>query len=440
MSSPAIPISFGKGHLSVQLPDGARPTVIRKTSPAKIADPRQAIRDVLDRPMGARPFRELARGRRSACILICDITRPVPNHLFLRPMIEDLLAAGIPAAKICVLVATGLHRPNEGAELAELVGDPWVQATVRVENHFARNDADHVDLGPTRTRGTPVKIDRLFMEADLKIATGLVEPHFMAGYSGGRKVVAPGAAHADTIRTFHSARFMEDPFAASCNLAGNPLHEEQLEIIRMIGEVYGLNTVIDEQRDLIHVTFGEIIVSHLAAVEFIRGITEINLPRRFHTIVTSAAGYPLDKTYYQTVKGMVTPIDILAPGGTLIIASECSEGLGSPEFHQAQSRLVDLGTDAFLQALLRKPMADVDEWQTEMQIKPMRIGRVQLYTSGLSDEERRVTGVEVIDSIDRAVGESISRSDDSDVAIIPEGPYVVPFFRPAADAALPTPA
>jgi nickel-dependent lactate racemase len=128
---------------------------------------------------------------------------------------------------------------------------------------------------------------------------------------------------------------------------------------------------------------------------------------------------------------MVTPIDILAPGGTLIIASECSEGLGSPEFHQAQSRLVELGTDAFLQTLLRKSMADVDEWQTEMQLKPMRVGRVQLYTSGLSEEERRVTGVEVIESIDRAVGESMARSGDEDVAVIPEGPYVVPFFRPA---------
>ena len=127
------------------------------------------------------------------------------------------------------------------------------------------------------------------------------------------------------------------------------------------------------------------------------------MPRQFQTIVTSAAGYPLDKTYYQTVKGMVTPLDILEPGGTLIIASECSEGLGSPEFHESQARLVDLGPDAFLQMILRKPMADIDEWQTEMQLKPMRIGRVQLYTTGLSQEERRISGVEIIDSIDQAI-------------------------------------
>jgi nickel-dependent lactate racemase len=416
----------------VRLPGSARATIIRKPLVPRIDDAPGAIRRALDYPMGARPLRELARGRRSACILICDITRPVPNHLFLRPMIEDLLAAGIPADQICVLVATGLHRPNEGAELEELVGDPWVLATVRVENHFARRDADCIDLGRTPTRGTPVKINRRFVEADLRIATGLVEPHFMAGYSGGRKVVAPGVAHADTIRTFHNARFMEDPFASSCNLQGNPLHEEQLEIVRMIGEIYGLNTVIDEARDLIHVTFGEIIQSHLAAVEFVRTITEIRVPRKFRTVVTSAAGYPLDKTYYQTVKGMVTPIDILAPGGTLIIASECSEGIGSPEFHASQARLVNLGPDAFLQMIQRKTLADIDEWQTEMQLKPMRIGRVQLYTSGLSAEERRVVGVDLIDSIDGAVGESVSRSGDDEVAIIPEGPYVVPFFDAAA--------
>jgi nickel-dependent lactate racemase len=428
MKSQTIDISYGKGNLPVAISNGNRATVIRKPPMEKIKDPHAAIRLALDQPMGSAPLRTLARGRKSACILICDITRPVPNHLFLRPMIEDLMGAGIPADQVCVLVATGLHRPNEGAELAELIGDPWVLSTVRVENHFARSDADHIDLGPTRTRGTPVKIDRRFIEADLKIATGLVEPHFMAGYSGGRKVVAPGVAHADTIRTFHNARFMEDPFARSCNLGGNPLHEEQLEIIRMIGDVYALNTVIDEQRDLIHVTFGEVIESHLAAVEYIRGITQIVVPRRFQTIVTSAAGYPLDKTYYQTVKGMVTPIDILAPGGTLIIASECSEGLGSPEFYESQARLVDDGPEVFLQSLLKKPLADIDEWQTEMQLKPMRIGRVQLYTSGLSPEERRVTGVEVIDSIDHAVEQSVLRSGDPEVAVIPEGPYVVPFF------------
>ncbi len=428
MTDETISISFGRGHLSLRLPGIARPTVIRKQALPKIADQPAAITAALNEPIGSPQLAELARGRKSACILICDITRPVPNRLFLRPMIETMIEAGIPRDKIVVLIATGLHRPNLGDELAELIGDPWVLENVRVENHYARNEEDHIDLGPTGTRGTPVKLDRRFVEADLRIATGLVEPHFMAGWSGGRKVIAPGVAHHETIRTFHSARFMEDPLAVQCNLIGNPLHEEQLEIVRMLGDVYGLNTVLDEDRDLVCVTFGEIIASHAAAVAFVSEVTQIASPRKFSTIVTSSAGYPLDKTYYQTIKGMVTPLDILEPGGTLIIASECSEGFGSTEFREAQARLVDLGPERFLATLTAKNLAEIDEWQTEMQLKPMRLGRVELYTTGLSGDDRTLTGVHMIDDIGKAIERSIAQSGDTAVAIIPEGPYVVPRF------------
>jgi len=324
-----------------------------------------------------------------------------------------------------------LHRPNEGDELAELVGDAWVMQTVRVLNHFARNDADHVDLGAT-SRGTPVKLDRRFVEADVRIATGLVEPHFMAGYSGGRKVIAPGVAHKDTITTFHSARFMAHPRAANCVLEGNPLHEEQLEIMRKLGHALALNTVIDEHRQLSFVNFGEVVQSHLLAVDFIRRYAVVPVARKFATVVTSAAGYPLDKTYYQTVKGMVTPIDILAPGGNLIIASECSEGIGSSHYRESQERFVDLGADGFLATLRDKTLADIDEWQTEMLLKPMRIGQIQLYTTGLNSEDLRITGVEPVQSVDQAIADSIARHDDPAIAIIPEGPYVVPRYQPAA--------
>jgi len=430
-----VSLSYGKSMLEVQMPAGARATVIRKPSLPVPSSAPAVIDAALDAPIGCAGLDTLAQGRKSACILICDITRPVPNGLFLQPMIRRLMASGIPASQITVLVATGLHRPNEGAELAELVGDPWVLDTVRVENHFARDDAAHVDLGVTRTRGTPVKLDRRFVEAGLRIATGLVEPHFMAGYSGGRKVVAPGIAHHETIRTFHSARFMEDPAAVQCNLARNPLHEEQLEIVRMLGDVYALNTVLDEHRNLVFASFGEIIASHLAAVAFARAHTEVAVGRKFRTIVTSSAGYPLDQTYYQTVKGMVTPLDILEPGGTLIIASQCAEGLGSSHFREAQAKLIAMGPDAFLASLQRKALADVDEWQTEMQLKPMRAGSVVLFSDGLSDADHALTGVARTTSVEDAIERSIELHGDPEVAVIPEGPYVVPFARaPEAEA------
>jgi lactate racemase len=184
--------------------------------------------------------------------------------------------------------------------------------------------------------------------------------------------------------------------------------------------------VLDAERDLAFVSFGEIIESHLAAVAFATASCRVEVPRKFRTVVTSSAGYPLDKTYYQTVKGMVTPLDIVAPGGTLIIASECSEGIGSAEFRAAQQRLVALGPERFLATLTAKSLAEVDEWQTEMQLKPMRLGRIQLYTTGLSEADRAVTGVEQIASVDEAVARSIAEHGDPAVAIIPEGPYVVP--------------
>ena len=429
-----IDLRYGRGVMPLCLPDGSDVTVIRKPEMPLLADAAEAVAHALDNPAGVKPLSELARGASTACIAICDITRPVPNHLFLRPMIERLLAAGIPASGITVLVATGLHRPNEGEELVELIGDSWVLDTVRVENHFARDDAAHVDLGRTETRGTVVRIDRRFVEADIRIATGLVEPHFMAGYSGGRKVIAPGLAHAETITTFHSSRFMADPAAVNCNFAGNPLHEEQLEIVKLVDGALALNTVIDEDRNLSFVNFGEILASHHEAVDFVRDFCEVEIPRQFSTVVTSAAGYPLDKTYYQTVKGMVGAMDILAPGGDLIIASECSEGIGSAEFVESQRRLVELGPDAFLQSILKKSHASIDEWQTQMQLKPMAIGRIALCTTGLKPEDHSLTGVRVVRSLEEAVTESLVRGDGS-IAVIPEGPYVVPFFRQPVAAA-----
>ena len=416
-----VDLLYGRGSLAVRLPKGCEPTVIEKP-PMPVAEaPAAAVAAALDRGGLARA----AGGARSACILICDVTRPVPNRLFLRPLVERLEGAGVPRRSVTVLVATGLHRPNLGAELAEVVGDPWVLDHVRVVNHDARDDAAHVDLGRTR-RGTPIRLDRRFVEADVRIATGLVEPHFMAGYSGGRKVIAPGIAHAETITTFHNHRFMSDPRAENCVLDGNPLHREQLEILDRIGGALALNTVIDDRRRLAFVNFGDCRESHLDAVAFVRRFAEVSLPRRFATVVTSAAGYPLDKTYYQTVKGMVGALGALEDGGDLIVASECSEGLGSAEYRDAQRRLVEAGPEAFLAGLRGKAHADVDEWQTQMQTRSLARGRVRLFTEGLSPADRTLTGVGDASSVEEAVAESIERCRDPRVAVIPEGPYVIP--------------
>jgi nickel-dependent lactate racemase len=340
---------------------------------------------------------------------------------------KELIRAGIKAEAITVLVATGLHRPNEGEELREVVGSDWVLQTVPVINHFARNPEDHLSLG-TLPGDIPVKLDHRFLRADLRIVVGLVEPHFMAGYSGGRKIIAPGVAHEDTIRVFHSARILEHCRAANCILEGNPIHSAQLDILKLVGRAFAVNTVIDEDRRISFVNFGDIEASHLDAVAFVRPYTEIPVPRRFKTVVTSSAGHPLDSTYYQTVKGMVGVIDILEPGGNLIIVSECSGGLGSLEFAEAQRNLIRLGPDRFLEELLQKRSASIDEWQSEMLVKAMKKANIYLYSGGLTEDQHSLTAVHSIASPSKAISDSVRTHADSHIAVVPEGPYVIPLY------------
>ena len=423
-----ITLQYGKKGLAIHLPDDWDVTVIRKKPMAVLPDPQAALERALAHPVASGSLFEAAKGSASACILICDITRPVPNGLVLRELIRQMLSSGMGAGRIKILVATGLHRPNEGVELEELVGDDRVLKTIAVENHFARRNEDHVDLGRTR-RGTPIKLDRRFVDADLRIVTGLVEPHFMAGYSGGRKVIVPGIAHEDTIRRLHTASFLEDPRATNCTMDGNPFHEEMLEMLDFLGPVLAVNTVLDEERRLSFVNFGEIRATHRDAVSFVRPHVEVQIPRRFRTIITTSAGHPLDKTYYQTIKGMVGAMDALEPGGRLFVASECSEGFGSREYVEAQRRLVHLGPEGFLQDIGGKLRAEIDEWQTEMQLRTMRRGSVSLFCNLRSQEDRTLTAVDLVDSFERAVIEWVEKIRDRRVAIIPEGPYVIPFCR-----------
>ncbi|MBF0506505.1 MAG: nickel-dependent lactate racemase [Nitrospirae bacterium] len=424
-----INMKYGKTGLSLDLPGYMDVTLVKKKAMPVVKDPEGAIRAAFADPVNCKTLREETKGCRSCCILICDITRPVPNGLILPPLIKELIEAGMAPDSITVLVATGLHRPNEGDELRELVGSDWVLGTVTVANHFARQDDDHEYIGTT-SGGIEASLDRRFIKADLRIVVGLVEPHFMAGYSGGRKIVAPGVAHEKTIRAFHCARVLEDCRAANCIIEGNPLHAAQMEIMQMVGRCLAVNTVIDEDRRISFVNFGEIEESHLEAVSFVRPYAEVRLKTRFRTVVTSSAGYPLDKTYYQTVKGMVGALDILEPGGDLIIVSACSEGIGSPEYAEAQVCLTDEGPERFLRGIIEKKYAAIDEWQTEMQVKAMKRANIFLFAEGLTKDQQALTGVTVIEAPLAAVTESVKAQGDRRVAVIPEGPYVIPLFAP----------
>ena len=420
-----VDLPYGRERLGVELPAGCRPTIITKQRMPIAADPTAAVNIALDEPVGTDRLESLAADCFTACIVLCDITRPVPNRLFLNTLLDRLQSGGIPRDRTTILIATGLHRPCNDNEIAELVGDAGLSRSLRILNHHALVDSEHTDIGHT-SRGTPIRIDKRFLEADLRIVTGLVEPHFMAGYSGGRKLIAPGIAHAETITTLHNHEFMAHPLATNCVTDGNPLHEELTEIANIVGDVVAVNTVIDDSRRLAFINFGEVCQSHAEAVTFAKRWSEVPVDRQFKTVLTSAGGHPLDATYYQTIKGIVGAAALVEDDGDILVASACTEGIGSPAFASAQKRLLELGSDGFLADISRKTRADVDEWQTQMQLRAQTRARIGLYSSDLDVGARTLTGVNAIDSLEKAIAESIERHDDAHIAVIPEGPYVIP--------------
>jgi lactate racemase len=415
-------LRYGESGLEVTVPDSWNVTVVSRRPMPGVSDPEACIAAALRSPAGAADLAREARGAASACIMICDVTRPVPNHLVLRPLIERLSAAGLAREAITVLVATGLHRPNENEELAAIVGDPWVAEHAVIANHFARQDDAHVALGTT-SQGVPVRIDRRVVDAEVRIAVGLVEPHFMAGGSGGRKLVLPGCAHADTIMAFHSTRLLEHPKAEACSLDGNPLHESQGEALRLLGRTLAVSVVINDARELAFASYGGAEESFAAAVAFASPYVRVGVPAAFPVVLSTGAGFPLDATYYQAVKGICAGASILQPGGDLFVVARCSEGFGSREFRAAQERLCRAGKESFRAESRGKARAAIDEWETVMLLKALDVGRVHLYAEGLSREEHAVTGAVPVNDLLGDLRAAVERADGRRLAVIPEGPY-----------------
>src|SRR3954447_17689767 len=380
-----VTLDYGRTGLDVTLPDDRTvgPLAIREAPP--LADPERALEESLRNPVGTKPLADLARGRKSACVVICDITRPVPNKLILPPVLRTLEAGGIPRDQILILNATGLHRPNEGAELVEMVGEEIV-LNYRIENHHGKVKDEHTYLGTTPT-GVPACIDSRYLQADLKITTGLIEPHLMAGYSGGRKVICPGIAGLETVSVWHGPRFLEHPKADCGSVAGNPVHEENTRIAQMAGCDFIVNVCIDGKRRVTWLGAGDMIKAWEKGVAFCRDAVKAGVPHPCDVVVTSCAGYPLDTTWYQAVKGLTGAMPIVKPGGTIVMAASLTEGLGSPEFQKLIRDNPDL--KAFKKRILETDYFIMDQWQLEELCKVLEKCRVKVVTHGLNAETLR---------------------------------------------------
>ena len=399
-----LTLDYGRTGLVVDLPEDriVGPLDIRPAAP--LPDPEAALAHALAHPVGTPSLAEVARGRRNACILICDVTRPVPNRLLLPPLLQTLEAQGIARQDILILVATGLHRPNEGAELEEMVG-PEILADYRIENHHGKRLEEHDYLGET-PRGVPVHVDRRYVRADVKITTGLIEPHLMAGFSGGRKVICPGIAALETVKVWHGPRFLEHPRADCGILEGNPVHEENTCIARMAGCDFIVNVCLDGQRRPTWIGAGHMEKAWQEGVRFVESVVKVGLAEPVDVVVTSGAGYPLDTTWYQAIKGLTGALPIVKQGGTIVLAASLSQGLGSAEFQQVMADNPDL--DAFKQRILGRDYFVMDQWQLEELAKVVQRCRVKVISDGISPETLRRCFVQPAPTVEQAVADCLA--------------------------------
>lgn len=423
MKTLRVTLDYGRTGLTVELPADrvVGPLAIRAVP--HLPDPEQAASDALERPIHSPPLRTLAQGRRDACILVCDITRPVPNATILKPMLRVLHAAGLGRDQILILVATGLHRASTEAEKQEMLGAD-IASTYRVEDHDGTRLEAHTHLGTT-ARGVPIWIDTRYVSADLKIATGLIEPHLMAGYSGGRKLICPGIAALETVKRWHSPEFLEHPNADCGILEGNPVHEENTAIARKAGCDFIVNVTLDSLRRVTSVVAGDMEEAFLAGVKFVAGVVQAPVARPVDVVVTSAAGYPLDATFYQSVKGLTGCLPIVKQGGTIILAARLDEGIGSPEFAGLFREHPTL--EGFMERILGTDYFVMDQWQLEELAKVRRKARVKYVSDGLAPEVLAGLFVEPAPSVEAALADALAEhGPNAQVAVIPKGPYVLP--------------
>jgi nickel-dependent lactate racemase len=421
-------LAFGKQGVAVDLPAGFDYITLDAKSVRTLDDPLAAIEAALDAPIGCRPLGEIAKGKLSAAISVCDITRPAPNSLVLPPVLRRLEEAGIPRAEITILIATGLHRPATEAEIREIVGDA-VAREYRVENHDARELEQHAFLGNSAS-GTPAWIDKRFVGADLRLTLGFIEPHLMAGFSGGRKLVVPGLAAQETIKVIHSPRFMREARAVEGSIADNPLHRELVEIAGMAGHQFMVDVALSRDRGIAGVFAGEPVAAHRTGVAFVSGELLQELETPVDAVITTGAGYPLDLTWYQCIKGITAASHIVRDGGRILVVGACTEGCGSPEFTRMLS---EHGSPAeFLRAIEGAPVT-VDQWQQEKLALVALRAKIYYGVPGLAADLRAKLWGPAFDNVQAAVNAVLADLPPrARVAVIPDGPYVLAKILPSA--------
>ncbi|MEE9609286.1 MAG: nickel-dependent lactate racemase [Myxococcota bacterium] len=420
-----VRLAYGRSELEVDFPDDRTVDLVEKQPVSALGEPEAALRHGLEHPIGARPLREIARGRRDAVIVLSDATRPVPNALLVPPILDALRAGGLPPEAVALQIATGLHRPATPAELDEMLGAELARS-LKIVQHDARDAEAHADLGRT-SGGIPILIDRFFLERDLRIATGLIEPHLMAGYSGGRKAICPGLAALATVRVAHGPAMLEAKVGPGI-VEGNPFHQGLLEIVRQVGVDFLVNLSLDRDRRVAGIFCGDVEQAHAQGMAFVERESLVALDEPADLVVTSGGGHPLDATFYQAIKGISAASGIVKPGGFILLCASLSEGCGSASFEKLLRECesprdfeLRLDDDRFFEP---------DQWMVQHLCQAHRRARLLLYTDGMPAEAVRELLVEPVPSpaagIERALAALPARAR---IAVLPQGPSVLATLR-----------
>lgn len=416
--------AFGKDGIDIYVPGVVNSLVVCSRSGPALNDLSAALDEVFERPVGTMPLQQMAANKRTAAISVCDITRPAPNRITLPPLLRRLHAAGIPPEGITILIATGLHRTATPEEIDIILGRE-IAANYRVVSHDARDSSSHVGLGITRS-GTPVFIDKRFIEADLHITLGFVEPHLMLGFSAGRKLIAPGLAAEETIKALHSPRFMREPLAVEGSIEGNPLHAELLDIAAKAGHDFVLDVTMTQDRQISGIFAGHPVKAHAAAVDFLQSASLTSLDGLADAVITSAGGYPLDLTFYQTIKGISAAQHIVKPGGKILVVGQCAEGIGSGECREMLKAFP--GHASFLDAIEKAPVR-IDQWQLEKMALAGLKHPLLFHTPGAPPHALGSLASQVYTDLTEAVAALLDGlAPNARVALIPDGPYT--YARP----------
>ena len=364
-----VRVLYGKGAIEFDEARYGADVIESRIGELKAAgEGREIVRKALENPIGSPRLRELAKGKRSCVIIISDHTRPVPSKDILPEMFAEL-EAGSPGIEITLLVATGFHRPTTTAELEAKLGAEILKR-VKIVLHDSRNAASNVKIGVLPS-GAPCVVDKIAADAELLVSEGFIEPHFFAGFSGGRKSVLPGVADQVTVLGNHCSKFIDSPFARTGILDGNPLHADMVAAAKMAKLAFICNVVIDEQKKTVAAFAGDPFAAHRRGCDFLLGYAKV-APKPADIVITSNGGAPLDQNLYQCVKGMTAAEATCNPGGVIIDCVECADGHGGQSFYES---LRDCeSADAFYAKCLATPQDRTipDQWEAQILARIIR--------------------------------------------------------------------